>query len=268
MIDWAATKERCGYTSKEDLTGLKRPIVVCLCDNCKKSKEITVRVKSRIINEQMDWLCPSCVGKKRGNIISAQMNEYYSDNKHREERKETTYKLLQDPEFKRKQRQSTKEGMKKVDMSTILFKRYNDPAAREKLRIISKNLWKDDIFRLNQQNKKQVLIKEDNSQPPTNEPTIDCHDKISITSKKHWQCPIYREKVRQGLIAYYANKANRLYASEIAKQLWKDERFRDKVVTALRISMTNPETISLISETSKDHWTDENYRQTRIIDRQ
>lgn len=83
MIDWTLTAEKFGYKTSSDLISHKRPKVTCLCDSCKKPRDITVRVKSRIINNQMNWLCPSCVCLGRSSQISDQMTSNWQNDDYR-----------------------------------------------------------------------------------------------------------------------------------------------------------------------------------------
>lgn len=95
MIDWSETESKLGRT---DLDG-KRPIVICACDGCGKRREIAIRVKSRVINNQMTWHCPSCVCLGRSDNISAQMRDCWADDVYRnnqlEHKADDAYKTLQ-----------------------------------------------------------------------------------------------------------------------------------------------------------------------------
>lgn len=82
MIDWTSTQSKFGYSSVNELTSY-RPKVVCNCDSCGKVRIITIRVKSRIINNDLPWLCPSCVGKSLSDTISERMRNKWSNNKYR-----------------------------------------------------------------------------------------------------------------------------------------------------------------------------------------
>ena len=59
MIDWGATKAEFGTITIDSY----RPKVVCKCDECCKKQIITIRVKAKVTDSQMEWLCPKCVGE-------------------------------------------------------------------------------------------------------------------------------------------------------------------------------------------------------------
>ncbi len=82
MIDWIKTKELFGFSDATDLT-IKRPKVVCRCDGCGKERVITVRVKSRIVDDHLPWKCPSCVCLGISDKISADMKNNWSDKDYR-----------------------------------------------------------------------------------------------------------------------------------------------------------------------------------------
>lgn len=67
MIDWNLTKEKFGEI---DLNSY-RPKVMCKCDICNDTtKQITIRVKSLLIDNQMKWECTRCIGNKEETIVA------------------------------------------------------------------------------------------------------------------------------------------------------------------------------------------------------
>ena len=116
MIDWNATKLKFGYRNSDDLGGIKRPKVVCRCDECNKTRDITIRVKSKISNDQMSWVCPSCVCLKRSDTISQQMKKQWCNREYRDH--QITHKHQSD--YKRKQQ-------------ILSIGRWLDPEYREQL---------------------------------------------------------------------------------------------------------------------------------------
>jgi len=84
MIDWERTQTIFGYNT-ECLWSYYRPKVVCNCDGCGKEKIITIRVKSKInSSNQINWKCPSCVGKSISNDISLRMKDRWDESKYRQ----------------------------------------------------------------------------------------------------------------------------------------------------------------------------------------
>lgn len=84
MIDWVKTSEVYGYSSLEELVGVKRPLVVCKCDGCGKERSIQIRVKTRVVDGQLAWRCPSCVCLSSSSTISANMERLWDDGEYRE----------------------------------------------------------------------------------------------------------------------------------------------------------------------------------------
>lgn len=144
MINWLDTAECFGY---DKVPSAKRPKVVCVCDKCGKKAIITIRVKSRVVDNQLQWLCPSCVKKNESADISARMKKQWEDEDYKKERQETTRKLLEDKEFKKKHKEASKIGMQKVDMSVVLRQRYIDPAAKDKIKQASIKAWANQSLR-------------------------------------------------------------------------------------------------------------------------
>jgi hypothetical protein len=95
-IDWDATEKKFGYNQ---LPTIKRPKVVCTCDSCAKLRVIAVRVRSRVIDGQLSWLCPSCVKLRDSANISHNMIRQWRDERYRNNqlaiKSNTTYKEIQ-----------------------------------------------------------------------------------------------------------------------------------------------------------------------------
>lgn len=63
-INWARSEQELGITP-DQIYNIYRPKVICSCDNCGREKKITIRVKSRVVDRQMEWECPKCVGNRK-----------------------------------------------------------------------------------------------------------------------------------------------------------------------------------------------------------
>lgn len=98
MINWDLTLKDFGYTY-DILSHAKRPIVICQCDQCSKTRPIKVRIKSKIIDHQMSWLCPSCVKLKDSSKISKRMSLLWQDKHYRKHQLE----IKSDANYKTKQ---------------------------------------------------------------------------------------------------------------------------------------------------------------------
>lgn len=182
MIDWALTAEKFGFTSSKDFVGIKRPSVISKCDGCGKLRTIAIRVKSKVVNEQISWICPSCIGLSRSTEISTQMKEKWADSTYLSERQEFSRKLWLTNGFRSRHSIAVRLGMQNNDLHSILTERYKDPAAREKLREISKQLFQDEAFRL----KHRAAMNR-----------LEVRQAIAKEARKRWQTTIYREKMAE-----------------------------------------------------------------------
>jgi hypothetical protein len=135
MIDWQATSDKYGY---DILPGCRRPKVICSCDNCGKLAIITIRVKNEVVDNQMPWLCPSCVKKKESAAISARMKQQWENEEYRADRVASTAELLRDPIFKEKHKVSLKRNTHSFSNSPLTQK------ASESV----KALWRDSDYKL------------------------------------------------------------------------------------------------------------------------
>lgn len=145
MIDWELTTQQFGITPNSKLT--KRPKIVCRCDNCPKTKIITVRVKSRL-NEGFPWLCNACVASNRKSEISQTMKELWKDETYRNAQKESHENQWDNNDFRNKHSTAVKKAMQHIDINTILTERYKDQRIKQKIQDSSRKLWNNTEFRL------------------------------------------------------------------------------------------------------------------------
>lgn len=81
MINWDATYDQFGYTT--DCLNVYRPKVICNCDVCGKEKVITIRVKSKVVDNQMAWKCHACVGSSVACHLSQTTAQCWRDGTYR-----------------------------------------------------------------------------------------------------------------------------------------------------------------------------------------
>jgi len=100
MIDWDLTARELGGTDMSTY----RPRVMVRCDGCGTIRAITVRVKSRIRDGQMDWWCPSCASRGSGTRqrLSTAASRRWADTEYRRHRKDASTRLWSDPEYRRR----------------------------------------------------------------------------------------------------------------------------------------------------------------------
>jgi hypothetical protein len=149
MIDWALTEERFG---KVRLTTF-RPKVIMRCDSCGKESIFTIRIKSRIKDNQINWLCYKCATNKPQvkEIHSQQMLEQWKDNCYKDERKNSSKKLWEDKTYTKKISESEIKHYQnpsiRQKLSDYYKEKYSDASYREKRRQFSIELWKKPDFR-------------------------------------------------------------------------------------------------------------------------
>lgn len=102
MIDWDLTLEKYGYGM--EILNSWRPSVICRCDKCNKSKSIKIRHKAKLADNQIDWICPSCVKKRDSQAISAQMAKLWEDSVYRSHQ----LKIKASQDYKNKQSELAK----------------------------------------------------------------------------------------------------------------------------------------------------------------
>lgn len=143
MIDWDATKR---YFNRDNLDG-RRPKVIMCCDTCGKHRVFTVRVKSKVINNQLEWYCPKCVTNRSDvkESLSAATKKSWEDQSYREKITESSKSV--DEKTRQRISQSTKIGWENGRYDGVIQKRWEDESYRQKIVEHSKKLWDDESFR-------------------------------------------------------------------------------------------------------------------------
>ena len=148
MIDWPQTESKFGVTEI-----INRPVVVCKCDGCGRERDVRVRVKSRVIDGQMAWYCPKCVGQRedvRRKLQDSTVRQWKKED-YQEERKKCSLKLWEDEKFRNKVTEGDTKHFSqnevKQKIGEFYRRKYSSPAYREKFRKQSLKLWMDEGFR-------------------------------------------------------------------------------------------------------------------------
>lgn len=145
MIDWHATQAQYGYSQ---IPQCKRPKIICKCDVCGKSKDMTLRVKSRVINGQMAWKCPACSADTQK--LSAASKKNWQKQVYRNKISSASKSLHAKADYKNEHSKAVKTSMQNVDMSAIVSKRYEgEEGNRRRSHHKSKSieLWQNEAFR-------------------------------------------------------------------------------------------------------------------------
>lgn len=130
MIDWAATRDEFGSV---DLTEY-RPKVIVRCDECNKSSTYTIRVKSKLKDDNINWLCTKCACNKKSvrDKLSISTKKSWENNEYVEKQKNKSKRLWADELYKDKHHNAvnTKESKRKCSEAAI--KAWKDNDYREK----------------------------------------------------------------------------------------------------------------------------------------
>ncbi len=149
MIDWDKTYQRFGIKNCDGY----RPKMVCICDGCSAEAIITVRVKSRIKNGQMEWYCPKCVGNREEvrEKLRSRTTEQWTNQSFRNLQLEKSRRLWNDEDYKNLISRREKEYYNQPEIKEALRDKYTALYATEdykqKRREGSIALWKDPKFR-------------------------------------------------------------------------------------------------------------------------
>lgn len=127
MINWDKTR---GVFGDVDVRSF-RPKVVVNCDRCKKESIIAIRVKSRVVNNDLDWLCQKCVGDDNSDILSEKTKESWKDDKYRKVITDNSKKLWKDNEYVKRHKLAVNEQESKKKCSDSAIKAWNDVHYRE-----------------------------------------------------------------------------------------------------------------------------------------
>ena len=121
MIDW-------NLTGQVDLKAY-RPKVIIRCDKCNKTRQYTIRVKSKL-KEGIPWLCPQCAANNKK--LSKKTKQSWQDNNYRNKITESSIKKWNEEEYKEKHKKAVRSEK-----------------SREKCSVAAKKAWKDINYRNN-----------------------------------------------------------------------------------------------------------------------
>jgi len=134
---------------------------------------------------------------------------------------------------------------------------------------VGENIWEDrEIYWIDYYSKLYKLTNTDKGGRGAHKVKSDIRIKKSITSKKMWSNPDYREKMKYKL-KNKQSKENRKIQSEKMKKKWMDNEYVEKMKEVSK--KTNPKTknkreikYEKISELRKEQWSNEIFRNERI----
>lgn len=148
MIEWDITRTTYGDV---DLNSY-RPKVVVKCDRCSKISLYTIRVKKKIIDNQISWLCYKCACNKENvrQKHSIQLTEQWKDEDYKNARKVCSKKLWENKEYRDKiidlETKYWSDLTLRKRLSELYINKYSDSDYRNKQRQNSILLWNDPIY--------------------------------------------------------------------------------------------------------------------------
>lgn len=106
MIDWELTRRELGDVDLSDY----RPKVMVRCDICNVSSKFTIRVKSRIKGNHIDWLCYKCANNRKRvrQKHSIQMKKQWADEEYKRQRSECSKQLWHHDKFRSNHREGVR----------------------------------------------------------------------------------------------------------------------------------------------------------------
>ena len=129
MIDWDATQTECGVATVEGY----RPKVICRCDECGKKQLITIRVKSKVKDNQFGWVCPKCVGlhKDVREKLSKATKQQWDKEAYCAVRAKSSSELWRDDEYVARHGRAVQSIDSRKKCSEAAIKAWSDPGYRE-----------------------------------------------------------------------------------------------------------------------------------------
>lgn len=240
MINWTETKNKFGR-EYGDISGIN-PKVVVQCDMCKKTDTRTIKVKSKIINNQMPWVCVKCncslpnVKENRSRASKLKMNEETKQKiskslkgRKRKTPSESTKKKLSESSKKMWKDKRDKfmahfnSEEHKNALSSRMKSQWNDNNYRKERSETSKRLWNNPHYRSMME---EIFNSEEYIQNKiSSHNTIEFIDKMKSISRKLWSNPDYKQKMKD----IFRSEEYRSKLSEIMLQIWTDPEYREKM---------------------------------------
>jgi very-short-patch-repair endonuclease len=185
MINWAKTKEIFGIS---DLNNLKcKQKVIVNCDLCGKERPFEIRNKSRVINNDISWKCPKCIGnsKETSEKLSRSTSRQWSNNDYRLKMKSMMDEFWKDENFINNHKKSTNtEEVKRIN-SENAKKAWAINDYRDGHVLTLKEKWKNPEFRQNISNKTRIWVNSNKKIKET----------LSDQAKERWKADLYRNKM-------------------------------------------------------------------------
>jgi hypothetical protein len=234
MINWDETKRQLG---REDLSG-NNPKVIMQCDECGVLKGRTIKVKGKVINGQMPWICIKCncqkpevkanrskASREKIQKIKEKISKALTGRKRESPTKETRDKISEASKASWKKNhakfmKSFNGAEYKASLSTRMKEQWLDNEYRAARVQSSLKLWSDDDF------KKKMLTIFNSDEYRNN--LIKSHNTIEFINKM----------------------------KEVGNRNWSDSEYSSR----MKDIFDSPEYRSSISKAMIDKWTDEEYR--------
>lgn len=240
MINWPETKEKFNREFG-DISGIN-PKVMVQCDMCGKTDTRTIKTKSKVVNNQMPWICIKCncarpeVKKNRSEASKLKMNKKTKQKISRslKGRKGTIPSKSTKKKLSKSSKQMWEEKRDKFmkyfssnefreSLSSRMKSKWKDDNYRKERTRTSKNLWNDPEYRAMMEeifNSDEYIQRKISSHN-----TIEFINKMRTISAKMWSNQNHRSKMKE--IFKSDEYRNKLSAAMIQK--WSDPTYRKKM---------------------------------------
>lgn len=128
MINWVRTKE----VFPNFTFNIFRPKIVVNCDKCNKEAIYTVRVKSKLINNNINWICQKCICIKISNQLSKLTKKSWKNKEYKEKITNLSKELWKNEEYKIKHNIAVNTKLNKKKCSDSAIKAWTDKEYRIK----------------------------------------------------------------------------------------------------------------------------------------
>lgn len=234
----------------------RHPRVVVRCDECGQTKTIAIRIKKKVINNQMTWICRKCSANKPERIERSRQAalDAWKCDEYRARISRSSQELWKDQDFRKMMHdvRSSKEFKDKVADANRA--KVNDKF-RKKCSENATRSWKDENYRKN-------IVSKVSASSKRNWKDNNYRKKMLDIFKKRWDDANYRSKIAEAMAAKWQNPAyrNKMLSvfcsdefrakmSDAVKELWGKPDYRYKMTKILATTRSKQQRVSNIQQT-------------------
>lgn len=260
MLDLELTNKKFG--------GLRlntyKPKVVVRCDICNKESTYTIRIKSKVIDNNIKWLCYKCAASKKEvkNKLSIATKRSWQNEEYRQTITNSTNESWNNEEYRKKHSISINSDIIKKKNSDNTKKSWRNSEYR-KLRIEQiKEMWRDPNFKNMMSIKIKSLFKNEEFRDKWLKAvrSDEFKKKMFDHATKLFNDNIFKEK----WLKIIRSKEHRKIISNNLIRLWKNKEYRNKLAIARENNPSCGTKIELILYSILDDLKINYYKQYRV----